>query len=59
MKITHIDLTVLANLEAAINASTRLVFFESPANPNMRLIDIAAISRIAHRHATLVVVDNT
>jgi methionine-gamma-lyase len=59
VKITHLDLTDPANLEAAINASTRIVFFESPANPNMRLVDIAAIAAIAHRHDAKVVVDNT
>ncbi len=59
VKITHLDLTEPANLEAAINASTRIVFFESPANPNMRLVDIAAIAEIARRHDAKVVVDNT
>lgn len=59
VKITHLDLTQPANLEAAISARTKVVFFESPANPNMRLVDIAAVSAIAHRHAAKVVVDNT
>jgi len=59
VRITHLDLTEPANLEAAINASTRIVFFESPANPNMRLVDIAAIAAIARRHDAKVVVDNT
>ena len=59
VKITHVDLTEPANLEAAINANTRIVFFESPANPNMRLVDIAAVSAIAHRHDAKVVVNNT
>jgi methionine-gamma-lyase len=49
IKITHIDLTVPANLEAVISARTKIVFFESPANPNMRLVDIAAISAIARQ----------
>lgn len=59
VKITHVDLTEPANLEAAIGANTKVVFFESPANPNMRLADIAAISAIAHRFDAKVVVDNT
>lgn len=59
VKITHLDLTDPANLERAINPGTRIVFFESPANPNMRLVDIAAVSAIAHRHGAQVVVDNT
>lgn len=59
VRITHIDMTEPANLEAAINPATKIVFFESPANPNMRLIDIAAICAIARRHQAQVVVDNT
>ncbi len=59
VRITHLDLTEPGNLEAAINAQTRVVFFESPTNPNMRLVDIAAIAAIAHRHGVIVVVDNT
>ena len=59
VKITHIDLTVPANLEAAISSRTKVVFFESPANPNMRLVDIAAIAAISHRHDAKVIVDNT
>jgi methionine-gamma-lyase len=59
VKITHVDLTEPANLERAIGPATKLVFFESPANPNMRLVDIPAIAAIAHRHGTQVVVDNT
>ncbi|MBP6584011.1 MAG: aminotransferase class I/II-fold pyridoxal phosphate-dependent enzyme, partial [Chromatiaceae bacterium] len=59
VKVRHLDLTEQANLEAAISARTRMVFFESPANPNMRLIDIAAIAAIARRHSALTVVDNT
>ncbi|HEX9195389.1 MAG TPA: methionine gamma-lyase [Azonexus sp.] len=59
VRITHIDLSVPENLEKALNSSTKIVFFESPANPNMRLIDIAAIAELAHRHGAKVVVDNT
>ncbi|EIJ34535.1 methionine gamma-lyase [Thiothrix nivea] len=58
--ITHVDMADPANLAAAISAKTRIVFFESPANPNMRLVDIAAVSDIAHQYENCkVVVDNT
>jgi methionine-gamma-lyase len=59
VKITHVDLTRPENLEAVIGPQTKVVFFESPANPNMRLVDITAISAIARRHGAKVVVDNT
>ena len=57
--ITHVDMTDAANLRAAISDKTRVVYFETPANPNMRLVDIAEVSRIAHAAGAEVVVDNT
>ncbi|TAK52601.1 MAG: PLP-dependent transferase [Gammaproteobacteria bacterium] len=38
---------------------TRLVFFESPTNPLTRIADLAAITRAAHAHGALTVLDNT
>lgn len=57
--ITHVDLTDPANLRAAIGGRTRVVYFETPANPNMRLVDIEAVAAIAHAGGAQVVVDNT
>jgi methionine-gamma-lyase len=57
--ITHVDLSDPANLEKALTPATRVVFFESPANPNMRLVDIAAVADLARRHGAVTVVDNT
>jgi methionine-gamma-lyase len=57
--VSHVDMTDLARLQAAIRPQTRVVYFETPANPNMRLVDIAGASRIAHAHGATVVVDNT
>lgn len=59
IKITHVDLRQPENLAAAISAQTRLVYFETPANPNMRLVDIREAARIAHAAGARVVVDNT
>ena len=59
IKITHVDMRKPANLANAISGQTRIVYFETPANPNMRLVDIAAVSRMAHATGALVVVDNT
>ncbi|GAA6210110.1 methionine gamma-lyase [Cognatishimia sp. WU-CL00825] len=59
IKITPIDLTEATNLESVISDRCKVVYFETPANPNMRLVDIAAVSAIAKRHAATVVVDNT
>ena len=43
---------------AAMRPNTRMVFFETPTNPTLELVDIAAVSEIAHKHGALVVVDN-
>ncbi len=40
-------------------SGSRLVYFETPANPNLRIIDIAAIARIAKAAGALTIVDNT
>ena len=37
----------------------KLVYFETPANPNMRLVDISHVSEIAHEAGATVIVDNT
>ncbi|AZS20180.1 MULTISPECIES: methionine gamma-lyase [unclassified Caulobacter] len=57
--VKQVDMTQPEALAAAITDQTRIVYFETPANPNMRLVDIAAITRIAHGAGAKVVVDNT
>lgn len=48
-----------AEYEQAIRPNTKMVWLETPTNPLLRLVDIAAVVEIAHRHNLLVVVDNT
>ncbi|MFM2448987.1 MAG: hypothetical protein RIS44_1437 [Pseudomonadota bacterium] len=57
--VRHVDMRDLAQVEQAMNAKTKVVYCESPANPNMRLADIAAVATIAHRGGARLVVDNT
>ncbi|KAA0912978.1 methionine gamma-lyase [Aquicoccus porphyridii] len=57
--VTHVDMTEPENLAQAMSDKTRVVYFETPANPNMRLVDIAAVARIAHAGGAQVMVDNT
>ncbi len=59
VKVTFVNMRDLDALEASITSATKLFFYESPANPNMRLVDIKAISKIARAHGVLSVVDNT
>ena len=46
-------------LERAIRPDTRLVWVETPTNPMLKVVDIAAAADIAHAHGALLVVDNT
>lgn len=55
---TFVDLPDLNAWESAITANTKLLFLETPSNPLTDLVDIAALSEIAHRHGCLLVVDN-
>jgi cystathionine gamma-synthase len=56
---TAVDLTDLAALEREWPADARLVWLESPTNPLLTCVDIAALAELAHNHGALVVVDNT
>jgi methionine-gamma-lyase len=54
------DFTNLDEVREQLSGRTRLVLFETSANPNMRLVDIAAVSAVVRQHSTaLVAVDNT
>jgi O-succinylhomoserine sulfhydrylase len=46
------------NFEAAMRPNTRLVFLETPTNPTLELVDIAAVAKITHAHGAKLVVDN-
>lgn len=55
---TLIDGRDLDAWRKAMRPNTRAVFFETPANPTLELIDIAAVSEIAHAAGAIVIVDN-
>ena len=54
-----VDTTDLAAVEAAIRPETQMIWIETPANPILRLTDIAAIAAIAKRHGLALAVDST
>jgi cystathionine beta-lyase/cystathionine gamma-synthase len=54
-----VDGTNLSSIERALTDKTRIVWVESPTNPLLKLIDIKAVSEIAHAKGAVVVVDNT
>jgi O-succinylhomoserine sulfhydrylase len=55
---TLVDGRDLGTWEAAMRPNTRIVFFETPTNPVLELVDIEAVAKIAHKSGALVVVDN-
>ncbi|MBA3484788.1 MAG: PLP-dependent transferase [Pirellulales bacterium] len=59
IKVTLVDTTDLAKLEAAVTPATKLVWIETPGNPRMSITDIAACAKIAHRQNALLGVDST
>ena len=59
LDFSYVDMTDLAALEAAIRPETRLIWIETPTNPMLKIVDIAAAVTVAKRHGLRVVVDNT
>lgn len=58
--VTFVDTSNPENVRKAMKPNTKVVYLETPANPNMRITDIGEISKIAHEvEGCMVVVDNT
>lgn len=56
---TFVDQWDTAAFAAAIRPNTRLIYVESPANPTLRLTNLAAIAELARQHNLVSVIDNT
>ena len=54
-----VDLTDLGAVRLALEKPARLVWIETPSNPLLRIIDLAAVAELAHRAGALVACDNT
>jgi cystathionine beta-lyase len=54
-----VDTADAAALEGEFSSYTRAILLETPTNPLLRVSDIAEVSRVAHAHGALVIVDNT
>jgi len=59
LDFSFVDMTDPAKFEAAITPKTKLVWIETPTNPLLKIVDIAAIAAIAKKRGLLVAVDNT
>ncbi|MBX5459569.1 MAG: PLP-dependent transferase [Steroidobacteraceae bacterium] len=58
-EVSFVDLTDPAALEAAIRPNTRLIWVETPTNPLLKIVDLAAVAAVARRRGILSVCDNT
>lgn len=58
VNVTFVDGTDLDAWRSAVTPDTKIVFFETISNPTLEVIDIAAVSEIAHANDTLVIIDN-
>lgn len=59
ISVTYVDPDDLEGFENAIQDNTKLVYAETLGNPNSDLVDLEALSGIAHRHGIPLIVDNT
>lgn len=59
LQVSFVDVTDFAQLEEAIQENTKIIYFETPSNPLLKITDISAIAAIAHRVGALCVCDNT
>lgn len=59
--VDFIDTSDLEMVKKYLKPNTRVVYLETPANPNLKIVDIKAVAELAHNNSTdtLVVVDNT
>ncbi|HEY9260839.1 cystathionine gamma-synthase [Chitinophaga sp.] len=59
IKFTFIDMADAKNIEAHVTPQTKLIWLETPTNPLLRIIDIAACAQIARKSEIMLCVDNT
>lgn len=59
IKFHFINMTDVSNINKYINGNTKMIWAETPTNPTMQIIDIAACSKIAKEHKLILAVDNT
>lgn len=59
IEVTFVDMTEPNNIIAAIKENTKLLFLETPINPNMVVLDLKAICKISKERQLLSIVDNT
>jgi methionine-gamma-lyase len=58
-EVSFVDTSNPENVAEAVKDNTKLVFFETPANPTLKLVDIRKVAAIASEHRVKTIVDNT
>lgn len=58
IETTFVSATDIEAYRGAMQPNTRLIFIETPSNPLMEVVDIAAVAAVAHAHQALLAVDN-
>jgi cystathionine gamma-synthase len=59
LSVTFVDMTILSEVQQAIQPNTKLIWIETPSNPMLKITDIGKIADIAHQANALCVCDNT
>ena len=60
VEVTFVDTSNLDEVKNAMKENTRVVYLETPANPNLKIVDLEGVCKVAHTNPnTLVIVDNT
>ena len=59
IQVSLVDTSDVEQVKAALKPNTRLVYAETPANPILRIADIAALAQVAHQAGALLAVDST
>lgn len=59
LTFSFVDMRDVSGIESALTPATRMIFCETPTNPMMNLVDLAAVGDLAQAHGYLYVVDNT
>ena len=59
LKFSFTAIEDIAALKAAMRPETRMIWVETPTNPMLKIVDIAAVAEVARQHGVLLVVDNT
>lgn len=59
LKFHFVGMNDLANVQAAVNANTKMIWVETPTNPMMNVVDIQAVAQLAKQNNLLLAVDNT